>query len=130
MGNKIRNIFVYGTLKVGGRLASSFDSHRVGVVHGAIPGQLFAVKGAWFPAVRLAGKGVVKGELHRYNDFEKVLARFDQIEGYREGETDNLYNRREVDVTTDHGKLRAYVYEFNGSRDLVEIESGEWDIGG
>jgi gamma-glutamylcyclotransferase (GGCT)/AIG2-like uncharacterized protein YtfP len=130
MSEDVKHIFVYGTLKVGGHFARRFDSHRQKVLDGTIIGQLFAVVGAFFPAVKLTGEGTVKGEVHRYEDFDQVLRQFDGIEGYREGREGNLYERRVVDVTTDEGVIRAYLYEFNrDDAELEPVEGGEWEIG-
>ena len=124
-------VFVYGTLKIGGRLAPPFNEVRLSSTKGTIQGKLYNVPGAWFPAVKLGGEDVVHGELHEFDKFSEVLARMDRMEGYREEDhTHSLYLRKEAEVITVTGEKEiAFVYEFN--REVPEdarVMSGDWPI--
>lgn len=125
----IFRVFVYGTLKVGGRLAGSFDSLRLSVKKGTIKGSMFGV-GNSFPAIRLNGDGIIHGEVHEYRDARSVMAHMDIVEGYS-GTTEkrNLYNRVIVEVKTDENTVICSTYEFNGvTNKYNKINSGIWEI--
>jgi len=123
-------VFVYGTLKVGGHFAQSFNHLRLSSIPAKAKGTMYEGS-SWFPAVIFGGEKVVIGELHEYEQIDRVLRQLDYIEGYREeGSKHNLYNRRKVVVTTDEGKeVEAYSYEFNHSVESLDIrEDGIWPI--
>jgi gamma-glutamylcyclotransferase (GGCT)/AIG2-like uncharacterized protein YtfP len=116
--------FVYGTLKVGGYYAGSFDKVRKSV-HKAVAENksLFSVHGN-FPAM-VPGEGQVHGEVHEYDDVASVILAMDRIEG--EG---SLYARRRGLVTLEDGReVEANYYEFLHPTDKLEkIENGVWEI--
>lgn len=128
----ITKVFVYGTLKVGGKLdRESLAKRRTSVVTATIVGKLYDA--GWYPAVKLGGKSVVHGEVHEFGkkDISSIVETMDRIEGYNSREKDerNLYVRRIVIAKSKDGeKMKAYVYEF--SSDLPEkrrVKSGVWE---
>lgn len=128
----MNKIFVYGTLKVGGRFADQFDSLRKGCENAFLKGGLYSVHGS-FPAMLLDGDVKIKGELHTFSEEEMpaILERMDRIEGYGgPGNEFNLYNRVEVTVVTEAGaEEKAIAYEFARSVEgLEEVVNGEWPI--
>lgn len=122
-------IFVYGTLKVDGRLAKSFDEQRIksipGIVHGFRMHSFHS-----FPGVVQDPRYKIKGELHLYNDIVDVLTRMDQIEGYDVLKPKrSMYIRELVTVKTNSrfDSCPAYMYVWNGNlAGKSIIENGEW----
>jgi len=130
--------FVYGTLKVGGFFARSFDKYRRQVKTAAVTGRLLDLGS--YPGAIFGGSEEIKGELHVYDDEaytaengESIESSLDRIEGYRGPDRDdNLYNKRSMIVVTEDGeRVEAIAYEFNAAVTDAEypvVESGEWDI--
>jgi gamma-glutamylcyclotransferase (GGCT)/AIG2-like uncharacterized protein YtfP len=121
-----KKFFVYGTLKVGGKLAESFDETRETVVKAVLPGHdLFNL--GWFPGIK-PGEGAVHGEVHTYK--RDVTDHFDTIEGYnKKNEENSLYLRRTVTVKTEDGEVEAEAYVFNrGVYEESKIETGVWPV--
>lgn len=132
MTDETINIFVYGTLKVGGRFASRFDKFRVSVKKATTIGTMINVHDS-FPTVVLNNRNIVYGELHTYTNPKEVIKRMDIIEGYRgrgKGQK-NFYDRVIINVTTEDKKeIKATGY-IAGSvlktyNDLEPVESGFW----
>ena len=129
-------IFVYGTLKLNGRLSHGFDALRGVVKPATIKGAMYSVHGS-YPAVVLSGNTEIKGELHQY-DFNNCteegafITAMDRIEGYNPNgdPKNNLYNRVEVFVTlTDGSMAEAMMYVFN--RDVSKLDiiaDGYWPV--
>lgn len=119
------NIFVYGTLKVGGPLASSFDDSRVSSEKAVLRGYDMYDIGN-FPGI-VPGEGAVSGELHKYKG-KLVRGIMDSIEGYyADAPEKSLYLRREVEVETENGSQTAFVYVFNKNiSGRKKIASGQW----
>lgn len=130
---KPTHVFVYGTLKKGGRLAGYFDSTRVSVTPSSVHGMMFDV-GSFPAVVKLnTANTIVKGELHEFDpeDMDLVINYMDRLEGCRDlhNTTANLYNRTQVRVKKGDKTVLAWVYEFNKSTDgMPKIEEGEWVI--
>lgn len=114
------NIFVYGTLKVGGRFARQFDGVRKKVRESSIGGTMFNVNGM-YPMILIGTGDTIFGELHTYSPSEGVLDGMDRIEGYP-----SLYGRTVVPI----GRKKAWVY--HGSEEQVvgleKIKSGIWGL--
>lgn len=124
-------VFVYGTLKEGGHFAQEFNSVRKSSEPAEIQGTMFSVNGM-YPAVILEGNTVIHGEIHEFENFERILPRLDMIEGYNELSDPplNLYNRSIITITTLSGKtVEAWIYTFNRpTKKYEEVESGIWNI--
>ena len=120
-------VFVYGTLKEGGRLAGQMDQVRVSSEKGTVEGIMYDLGS--FPGVLLNNEGTIHGELHTYlNPNNLTLNRLDLIEGYQErGDAYNLYNRKKCEVLTENGIQTAFIYEYNGEiNQSTIIPSGNW----
>ena len=135
MAGTRKKVFVYGTLKMGGRFAviyqDLFDPNRVEVKQAKIKGGLFDLGS--YPGVKLDEEGEVHGELHIFENPEKILPVLDSIEGYNEHNPEGgLYNRVEVEVEVEDGEPEtALVYVFNGTpRPEDKIEAGVWELNG
>jgi gamma-glutamylcyclotransferase (GGCT)/AIG2-like uncharacterized protein YtfP len=132
---KTQKFFMYGTLKVGGRYSFGFDQLRKSVEKAKIKGEIYSIGGS-FPGLALTEDGEVHGEIHEYDEFEKVLGRMDRIEGYMEDrEESSLYKRKIVKATTDTGEIVDAIVYFMGDGLLKEakdkykkVETGVWEI--
>jgi gamma-glutamylcyclotransferase (GGCT)/AIG2-like uncharacterized protein YtfP len=131
-GEDILRVFVYGTLKVGGRLSGPVEGSRISSKEAKADGSMFSVNGA-YPAVLFDGKKSIVGEIHEYRDAKAVLQTMDRIEGFsgtvKAKGAGNLYNRIEVEVDAGGEKVKCSTYEFNCDTDnLKHIANGVWEI--
>ena len=124
-------VFVYGTLKIGGRFSFGFDSFRLSSEKASIKNMDMFSIGGNFPAI-VPGKGIVHGELHKFQKKHEsaILSRMDMVEGFDgEGNPYNLYNRVKTTVQTTSGPVEATLYIFNQDiKGEKKIENGVWKI--
>lgn len=121
-----RHVFVYGTLRRGGRN----DINRLApapayVGMGEVRGVLYHID--WYPGLTLGGEEAVTvvGEVYRITpELEAVL---DGIEQIVPG-ADSEYFKRELDVLVQGRPVRCLVYEINPSRVRGKqvIGHGDW----
>jgi gamma-glutamylcyclotransferase (GGCT)/AIG2-like uncharacterized protein YtfP len=121
-----RHVFVYGTLRRGGRN----DINRLQPVPeyvgmGEVRGTLYHID--WYPGLVLGGEEAVTvvGEVYRVAPaLEAVL---DEIEQIVPG-ADSEYFKREVDVQVEGRPLACLVYEINPqrARGRQVIGHGDW----
>jgi gamma-glutamylcyclotransferase (GGCT)/AIG2-like uncharacterized protein YtfP len=122
-------IFVYGTL-MGGfdrRRRAGIDTRMSFVGRGWIAAALYDL--GLFPAAVPAPDSRVAGELYEVVDDPSVLAKLDEIEGYRPDEPDtSLYTRARSVVTLESGaRDTAWVYFYNAPLGQGQlIESGDY----
>jgi gamma-glutamylcyclotransferase (GGCT)/AIG2-like uncharacterized protein YtfP len=118
--DSIQAVFVYGTLKRdqirGGMWPRKPTSIRVAITKG----HLFDL--GPYPAL-LEGDDWIAGELWEFyaNDMPSVLEALDDIEGYRPGATNNLYERKVVEAVCcddegDEDHADAYTYFYAGGQ--------------
>jgi gamma-glutamylcyclotransferase (GGCT)/AIG2-like uncharacterized protein YtfP len=123
-----RHVFVYGTLRRGGRndinqLYPAPD--YVGM--GEVQGLLYHID--WYPGLTLGGEEAVTvvGEVYRITpELEVVL---DRIERIVPG-GDNEYFKSEIDVEVEGRAIRCLVYEVNPERVRGKrvIGHGDWIV--
>ena len=121
-----RHVFVYGTLRRGGRN----DINRLQpapeyVGMGEVRGVLYHFD--WYPGLTLGGEEAVTvvGEVYRIAPaLEAILDGIEQIEEGAHSE----YFKREVPVQVQGGSLDCLVYEINPARvvDRQPIGHGDW----
>jgi gamma-glutamylcyclotransferase (GGCT)/AIG2-like uncharacterized protein YtfP len=122
-------VFVYGTL-MGGfdrRRRAGIDTRMRLVGRGSIEAALYDL--GIFPAAIPAPDGRVCGEVYEMEDDPSVMAKLDEIEGYRAAEPDaSLYTREKALVRFDDGRTEsAWVYYYNAPLGRAErIESGDY----
>jgi len=127
-------IFAYGTLKVDtgpDAFARHFDRFRLTSVIGTVNGVLYDL--GFYPALILGGPEMVYGELHEYSNFNQVIERMDQIEGYfGHNDPNNLYRRVRAEINVNNAIITtATVYEFaHGVDGYPKVHSGTWMIDG
>ena len=121
-----RHVFVYGTLRRGGRN----DINRLAPVPsyvgmGEVRGVLYHID--WYPGLTLGGEEAVTvvGEVYRIGpQLEAVLDRIEQVED----SADSEYFKREIDVDVGGRRLACLVYEINPARvrGRQVIGHGDW----
>ncbi|NPA16561.1 MAG: gamma-glutamylcyclotransferase [Aquificae bacterium] len=112
-------LFVYGTLKRGGKLHRYMDGARF-IGEGRIEGyRMYLVD--WYPAV-VRGYGNVYGEVYMVD--RKLLRLIDGIE-----EEGVLYRREKVDVKMGDKTIKCWVYIYLGSVSGLEpVEDGTFPV--
>jgi gamma-glutamylcyclotransferase (GGCT)/AIG2-like uncharacterized protein YtfP len=119
-----RYVFVYGTLRSGGR--NDIARYRPAPVHvgnATIAATLYDM-GA-YPGAVLGGAARVKGEVYRITPaVERALDALEEVNEEGTGE----YLRRELGVDVDGMRLQCLVYEIHPSRwgGRAVIASGDW----
>lgn len=119
-----RYVFVYGTLRAGGRNdIARFTPAPERVADARIAGTLYDL-GA-YPGAVLGGDGRVKGEIYRIT--AALEAQLDVLEEVRSDDTGE-YVRREVLVEAGGRQLPCLVYEIHPKRIAGRsvIASGDW----
>jgi gamma-glutamylcyclotransferase (GGCT)/AIG2-like uncharacterized protein YtfP len=122
-------IFVYGTLMAGfdRRKRAGIDTRMRFLGRGWIAAALYDL--GLFPAAVPAPDRRAAGELYEVVDDVSVLAKLDEIEGYRPDEPEtSLYQRSLVTVTLESGaEETAWVYFYNAPLGQGQlIESGDY----
>jgi gamma-glutamylcyclotransferase (GGCT)/AIG2-like uncharacterized protein YtfP len=121
-----RYVFVYGTLRKGGRNdIARYDPAPERVADASIAGTLYDL-GA-YPGVVLGGTGRVYGEIYRI--VPAVEAALDLLEGVAANDAGEYIKRElSVDTNTDGGRLDCLVYEIHPERigGRPVIGSGDW----
>ncbi|HEY6968201.1 MAG TPA: gamma-glutamylcyclotransferase family protein [Candidatus Angelobacter sp.] len=101
-------LFVYGTLKRGGKLHHELapeKAHFLGLAK--IRGELFHLKGvSWPGAFPSESRSRIQGELYKLLKPAETLKRLDRVEATHEG----LFTRKLVDVWAGSSKMRSWVY--------------------
>ena len=125
-------VFVYGTLKRGGRLsAHMYRRDSLFISEASLQG--FAMYDAgWFPAISRFQGGQVKGEIWKVD--EETLKDIDGVEG-----VPALYRREEVRVEIDRKakgypgreeKVWTYIWNRDDFHESDRIVSGLWPVDG
>lgn len=120
----LRHVFVYGTLRRGGRNdIARFRPEPFHVADGAIAGTLYDLDS--YPGVVLGGKGRVVGEIYRIEpEVEAALDLLEEVADDGSGE----YIKRHVTVAAGARQFECLVYEIHPSRIArrAVIRSGDW----
>lgn len=115
-------VFVYGTLKHGGRLNAVLSGETF-LGHTITSDAEWDLKGGpGFPFMYKKANGYnIRGDL--YDVSEKVLKRLDHIEGHcGEDETRNFYTRHSILVKNGDVDEEAYVYLCQDAEDSVCVK--------
>jgi len=119
-----RHVFVYGTLRRGGRNdIAHFRPEPFHVADAAIPGTLYDL-GA-YPGMVLGGRRRVVGEIYRIEpDVEAALDVLEEVADDGSGE----YIKRHVMVEVGVQQFECLVYEIHPTRIAARavIRSGDW----
>ena len=122
-------VFCYGTLMSGfdRRRRAGIETRMHFLDRGKIEGALFDL--GLFPAAIPSPDCEVCGEVFETDDDPSVLAKLDEIEGFRPSEPDSsLYIRLKTTVRLEHGGVdTAWVYFYNAPLGRAErITSGDY----
>ena len=120
------HVFVYGTLRRGGRNdINRLAPAPVFVGEASVRGLLYPL--GWYPGLVLGGPGAVDVAGEVYRIAPALQARLDAIEGIVPG-PDSEYFKREVAVAVRGRTLACLVYEINAARvrGLAPIGHGDW----
>lgn len=124
-----RRVFVYGTLRTGGRFRPLVDPLVETQVGGTVRGCMyhFAAEGSRgdYPFI-IPGDSIVHGEVLSFSDWGRALELLDRIEGYP-----HLYTRKVVKVTLPGGATQlaqCYFIRPEAERRGLAIESGDWSL--
>lgn len=122
--SEARHVFVYGTLRRGGRndIARFRPAPRY-VADARIPGTLYDLGS--YPGAVLGGSGVLVGEVYAITpSLEAQLDRLEEVRPDDSGE----YIKREVRVKAGAAELLCLVYEIHQNRIAGRnvIASGDW----
>lgn len=125
-----RHVFVYGTLRRGGRndINRLMPSPRY-VGMGEVKGRLYHLD--WYPGLRLGGEEAVTVVGEVYEVALQLEAVLDEIEGIvAHAQHEGEYSKRELDVDVQGRAVRCFLYEINPAR--VEgrqpIGHGDWIV--
>ena len=121
-----RHVFVYGTLRQGGRNdINRLTPAPVLLGPASLAGRLYTL--GWYPGLRLGGPDAidVAGEVYRITP--ELEARLDEIEEIQPG-PGSEYFKRQVPVRVAGQWLPCLVYEINPERvrGLAPLACGDW----
>lgn len=130
------NVFVYGTLKPGGKYHKVYcEALAPEAIPAWIPGRLYHLPAYGYPAVG-EGEDRVQGYVLRFGDHvdaAALLADLDELEIYDPALPleDNMYLRQRMTVATAQGPIEAWVYLMSAARlalyQGIYDPSGDWD---
>lgn len=121
-----RHVFVYGTLRRGGRNdINLLQPAPLYVGMGEVQGSLYRID--WYPGLTLGGPEAVTvvGEVYQIRpELEAVLDRIECIEPGGDSE----YFKREVSIAVQGHPIRCLVYEINPARvrGRQRLGHGDW----
>ncbi|MGD1867382.1 MAG: gamma-glutamylcyclotransferase [Phormidesmis sp.] len=133
-------VFVYGTLKPGGRYHERYcGAYAPRIIPAMVRGRLFHFPDLGYPAMA-EGEGWVKGYLLIFAQPQSVcavvLSQLDRLEGYQSDSSsaDNDYDRCRLDVFNYDGRFlqQAWVYRMSmaaiASQGGVLLPAGDWPV--
>ncbi|MEQ2525391.1 gamma-glutamylcyclotransferase [Bacillaceae bacterium CLA-AA-H227] len=119
-------VFVYGTLRKHGRYHHLLNGSPCLAEQAWTFGELFDT-GHGYPAMKRSNQHKIYGEIYEIDD--ATLFKLDILEDYEEGREDNEYDRIAVDVFTDSGSHRCFVYiENQAGLGKVAVPHGDWKL--
>lgn len=123
-------IFVYGSLRRGfsSPAREVLDDYAEFSGRATFQGKLYKIE--WYPGVIPSEDEAdrVIGELYKITNREKVLPKLDHYEGCSADDPKpHAFVRREVTVTSNSEKIKAWIYLFDLPVDhMVQIRSGDY----
>ncbi|MCR6110857.1 gamma-glutamylcyclotransferase [Bacillus sp. A301a_S52] len=128
MSDQSSIVFVYGTLREGD-INYHYLKNSVKLFNQArVRGTLYDT-GNGYPAYIEKGEKWVYGELYAVSLW--TLKQLDRLEGYSEGQPDNLYNRVKLPIETDIGIIEAWVYTLDDQHETAltsKIGFQDWRV--
>lgn len=130
-----RSVFVYGSLKPGGRYWPEFCASKVDTPQAAkIRGELYDLH-LGYPGLRRQGEGWVHGYILSFKN-ESDFLKLDKLEGYNPNESYSLneYIRLKTPAYSTEGKLLAEVWTYEITEHFLRhcqgtrILNGNWQV--
>jgi gamma-glutamylcyclotransferase (GGCT)/AIG2-like uncharacterized protein YtfP len=140
-GGPTRYVFVYGTLRRGDdnditRLVPVPQFISTAEICGRMyhlgpyPGVVLAPKGGGLPCA--GGEGRIVGEVYAIDEeLERLLDELEEVYPKANGDSGEMYIKREITVLVGHHRLVCIVYEINPNciQGHAVITSGDWVLG-
>jgi gamma-glutamylcyclotransferase (GGCT)/AIG2-like uncharacterized protein YtfP len=118
------NLFVYGTLLRGESNHHVLDGATLLYTGGMLQAKMYDT-GKGYPAIELSMGSTIVGDIYEIPDHMWLY--LDDLEGYTDNPTTDLYSREFVKIQTLDGFIEAVVYTVcDESMKLYEIPSGDW----
>ncbi|MGK7377243.1 gamma-glutamylcyclotransferase family protein [Planococcus sp. 1R117A] len=119
-------LFVYGTLKRGGKYHDYLGEAELVAEHAVAKGELYDT-GLGYPAMTLSEQGEIHGEV--YYIPKELWPAIDYLEDYTGGAATDLFNKVTIEVETEGKVLQSAVY-IAASENLLKrkLETGNWDV--
>lgn len=124
-------LFVYGTLRKGGRQHALLARGADFVGHAQFQGRLYRVASYPGAVPSHEPRDIVHGEVYRLRDSSRLIAELDRYEGFDPCDPSALFVRRlAATILSDGTTMDAWIYLYTGpTRPLARIESGDFFIG-
>ncbi|MGI2328437.1 gamma-glutamylcyclotransferase family protein [Planococcus sp. YIM B11945] len=118
-------LFVYGSLKSGGKYHCYLEEASLVSEHASVNGVLYD-SGLGYPAFVMSETEIVKGEL--YEIPEQLWPALDDLEGYAGEAATDLFDKTTILVEANGEKVEAVIYVANDPQLLkTKISSDTWD---
>ena len=119
-------LFVYGTLKQGGKYHCYLGEAALVAEHATAKGTLYD-SGMGYPAMALSEENEIQGEV--YDIPEELWPAIDDLEGYTGGAAGDLFDKIEIAVDAAGETLNAIVYIAKDQALLKKkMATGVWDV--
>ena len=119
-------LFVYGTLKEGGKYHCYLGEAALVAEHATAKGTLYDT-GMGYPAMVKTAQGEIQGQV--YDIPEELWPAIDDLEGYAAQAETDLFDKQTAEVFVNGEVMETIVYVANAKGLLKEkVESGIWDV--
>lgn len=119
-------LFVYGTLKRGGKYHLYLANASLVAEHAVAKGALYDT-GFGYPAMILSEFDETEGEVYEIPD--ELWPAIDELEGYSGGAETDLYDKITISVKVKEKQVETIVYTAKDERLLKKkMEHGNWNI--
>lgn len=119
-------MFVYGSLKKGGKYHSYLDEATLFAEHAVANGVIYD-SGLGYPAAVLSEPGKITGEI--YDIPEELWPALDDLEGYTGGAETDLFDKVTATVESNGDEIEAIVYVAKDPKLLkTKVPGGVWDV--
>lgn len=119
-------LFVYGTLKRGGKYHAYLEEAALVAEHAIANGFLYDT-GLGYPSMVMTEEAEIHGEIYEIPD--ALWPAIDDLEGYTGGAETDLYDKQMINVKVEGQLQQTVVYVAKNPALLEErIETGIWDV--
>ncbi len=119
-------LFVYGTLKQGGKYHCYLEEATLVAEYATAKGTLYDT-GMGYPAMVKSAEGEIQGQV--YDIPEELWPALNDLEGYLGQNDMDLFDKQTTEVFANGEMMETIVYVANATGLLKEkVESGVWDV--